>query len=50
MITVYYDNHIKSINTFFWGYNAELLNVKTGGTYSYHTFLKSCEKQLLLDI
>jgi hypothetical protein len=31
----YYDNHMNSIDKL-CGQNTELLNVKTGGTYSYH--------------
>jgi uracil DNA glycosylase len=39
IIAVYSENHTKHINTT-WGQNAELLNVKSGGTYSYHCALK----------
>jgi hypothetical protein len=35
IITVYYENNMKPINTL-CGQNAELLIVKTDGTYSYH--------------
>jgi hypothetical protein len=34
IIAVYFENHIKSVTH--CGQNAELLNVKEGGTYSYH--------------
>jgi hypothetical protein len=37
--TVYSENHTKPINTL-CGENAELLNVKAGGTQSYHWALK----------
>jgi hypothetical protein len=39
IICVYSDNHKKLINTDF-GQNAELLNVKVGGIYSYHWAVK----------
>jgi hypothetical protein len=39
IIAVYCKNHMKRINTL-CGQNAELLNVKPGGTYSYHCALK----------
>jgi hypothetical protein len=39
IIVVYSENHIKHINTM-CGKNAEFLNVKAGGTYSYHCALK----------
>jgi hypothetical protein len=35
IITVYSDNHGKHANTLCWQ-NAKLLNVKSGGTYTYH--------------
>jgi hypothetical protein len=35
IIAVYSENHTKPINTL-RGQNAELLNVKVGGAYSYH--------------
>jgi hypothetical protein len=35
VISPYYEDHIKTINTLH-GQNAGLLNVKTGGTYNYH--------------
>jgi hypothetical protein len=35
IIAVYSENHTKPINTL-CGQNAELLDVKTGGAYSYH--------------
>jgi hypothetical protein len=34
-VAVYCESHTKHINTL-CGQNAELLNVKAGGTYSYH--------------
>jgi hypothetical protein len=37
-------NHTKSINTL-CGQNALLLNVKKGGTYSYHWILKGLLKR-----
>jgi hypothetical protein len=43
-ITVYYENHMKPTNTFS-GENAELLNVRAGGTYSYHWAWKVHEKE-----
>jgi hypothetical protein len=39
IIAVYSENHTKPINTF-CGHSAELLNVKVGGTSSYHCALK----------
>jgi hypothetical protein len=39
IIAVYGENHTKRINTL-CGQNVELLNLKTGGTYSYHCALK----------
>jgi hypothetical protein len=36
---VYYENHMKPINTF-WRQTVELLIVKAGGVYSYHWVLK----------
>jgi hypothetical protein len=39
IIAVYSDNHTKHINIF-CVQNAELLNVKVGGTYSCHLALK----------
>jgi hypothetical protein len=39
IIAVYAENHTKPINTLY-GQNAELLNDKTGGTYSYHSVFK----------
>jgi hypothetical protein len=33
ILAVYFENHAKAINTLGWQ-NAELLNVKTGGTHS----------------
>jgi hypothetical protein len=39
VIAVYSEIHTKPINTL-CGQNAELVNVKTGGTYSYHWALK----------
>jgi hypothetical protein len=39
IIPVYSENHMKPINTL-CGQNAELLNVKVGGTYSYHCAFK----------
>jgi hypothetical protein len=35
IIIGYCENHTKPINTLY-GQNAELLNVKAGGTYGYH--------------
>jgi hypothetical protein len=35
IITVYSENNTKPINTLY-GQNAELQNVKAGGTYNYH--------------
>jgi hypothetical protein len=40
IIDVHSENHMKSINTF-CGQDEELVNVKAGGTYSYHSTLKS---------
>jgi hypothetical protein len=40
IIAVYSETHTKYINALF-GQNAELLIVKTGGTYGYHWTLKS---------
>jgi hypothetical protein len=40
IIIVYSENHTKHINTL-CGQNAEVLNVKVGGTYNYHSALKS---------
>jgi hypothetical protein len=39
IISVYSENNVKLINTF-CGQNAELLNIKAGGTYNYHLALK----------
>jgi hypothetical protein len=39
IITVYSDNHAKSINTL-CGQDAELLNVNSYGIYKYHLALK----------
>jgi hypothetical protein len=39
IITAYSENHTKAINTF-CEQNLELLNIKPGGTYSYHRVLK----------
>jgi hypothetical protein len=39
IIAVCSENHKKPLNTLY-GQNAELLNVKVGGTYSYHWALK----------
>jgi hypothetical protein len=39
IIAVYSENYMKYINTHY-GQSAELLIVKTGGTYSYHWALK----------
>jgi hypothetical protein len=39
IIAVYSENHIKPTNRL-CGQNAELLNVKAGGTYSYQRVLK----------
>jgi hypothetical protein len=39
IIAVYSENHTKPINTL-CGQNTELLNIKAGGTYSYHYALK----------
>jgi hypothetical protein len=39
IIAFYSENHTKSINTL-CGQNAELLNVKAGGKYSYRSALK----------
>jgi hypothetical protein len=39
IITVYSENNTKLINTLY-GQNAEILNVKAGGTYNYHSALK----------
>jgi uracil DNA glycosylase len=39
IITVYSKNHKKPIHTF-CGQNAELLNVKAHGTYTYHRALE----------
>jgi hypothetical protein len=39
-IAVYSENHTQPANTL-CGQNAELLNVKTGGTYGYHRASKS---------
>jgi hypothetical protein len=38
-VAVYCEKHTKHINTL-RGQNADLLIVKTGGTYSYHEALK----------
>jgi hypothetical protein len=40
IISVYCENHTKSIHTF-CGQNAKLLIVEVGGTHSYHWALKS---------
>jgi hypothetical protein len=45
MIAVYYDNHTKHIHTL-CGQNAEVMNVKLGGTYSCH-FVKRHKEFLL---
>jgi hypothetical protein len=39
IIAVYFEKHTKPINTFCWK-SAELLIIKTGGTYSYQWALK----------
>jgi hypothetical protein len=39
IIAVYYENHTKSINAF-CVHDAELLNIKVGGTCMYHCALK----------
>jgi hypothetical protein len=39
IIAVYNENHTKPINAFY-EQNAELLNVKAGGAYSYRSALK----------
>jgi hypothetical protein len=39
IIAVHSENHTKHINTHY-GQNAELLNVKAGGTYYYHSAIK----------
>jgi hypothetical protein len=39
IIAVYSENHTKSINTLY-RQNAELLDVKAGGTYKHHLALK----------
>jgi hypothetical protein len=39
IIAVYSENHIKPMNALS-GKNVELLNIKEGGTYSYHWALK----------
>jgi lipoate-protein ligase B len=39
IIAVYSENHMKLINTL-CGKHAELLDVKAGGTYTYHCVLK----------
>jgi hypothetical protein len=39
IIAVYGDNHMKTINIL-GGQNAEQLNIKVGGTYSYHCALE----------
>jgi hypothetical protein len=38
-VAVYCENHTQHINTL-CGQNEEFLNVKAGGTYSYHCGLK----------
>jgi hypothetical protein len=43
-IAVYSETHTKPIT--FCGQNAELLNVKAGGLYSYHCVLKGWPKQV----
>jgi hypothetical protein len=40
IITVYSENHTKTINTLH-GQNAELVIDEAGGTYSYHSALKN---------
>jgi hypothetical protein len=42
---VYYENHI-NINKLY-GQNAEFLNVKSGGIYSYHYSLKGSQRWLM---
>jgi hypothetical protein len=39
IIAVYYEIHVKPINTLY-KQNARFLNVKTRGTYKYHSTLK----------
>jgi hypothetical protein len=39
IIAVFYENHTKPVNPL-CGQKAELLIVKTGGTYSYHWALR----------
>jgi hypothetical protein len=40
IISVYSENFTKPINAIY-GQNEKLLNVKAGGTYSYHSALKA---------
>jgi hypothetical protein len=46
IIAVYTENHMKHINTL-CGQNSELLNVKVGGTHSYHRVKSRKERQFL---
>jgi hypothetical protein len=39
IITVHSENNTKPIDTLY-GQNADMLNVKAGGTYNYHSPLK----------
>jgi hypothetical protein len=39
VIALFSDNHAKFINTLY-GQNVELLNIKTGGAYNYHSAFK----------